>query len=61
MWDEEYDDAEARRRLVTLYQCIHDAIHGKSGQKGTLKLQYVRTQRESVMGWVSVIAKFIFE
>jgi vacuolar fusion protein MON1 len=40
------------RRLITLYQILHDAIHAKSGQQGTLKLQYIRTERESVMGWV---------
>ena len=59
IWDEEYDDVEARRRLVTLYQCIHDAIHGKSGQKETLKLQYVKTKGESVMGWVRWMRHFV--
>ena len=39
-------------RLITLYQILHDGIHAKSGQEGTLKLQYIRTERESVMGWV---------
>ncbi len=39
-------------RLITLYQTLHDAIHAKSGQESTLKLQYIRTERESVMGWV---------
>lgn len=37
---------------MTLYQILHDAIHAKSGQEGPLKLQYIRTERESVMGWV---------
>ena len=41
-------------RLITLYQSLHDAIHGKSGQKEILKLQYIRTEHESVMGWVSL-------
>ena len=40
-------------RIITLYQILHDAIHAKSGQEGPLKLQYIRTERESVMGWVS--------
>lgn len=40
-------------RLVTLYQTLHDAIHAKSGQQSTLKLQYIHTERESVLGWVS--------
>jgi vacuolar fusion protein MON1 len=37
---------------MTLYQIIHDAIHAKSGQESTLKLQFIRTEWESVMGWV---------
>lgn len=44
-----------RIRLVTLYQLLHDAIHAKSGQEGPLKLQYIRTDKESVLGWVRVI------
>lgn len=39
-------------RLTTLYQTLHDAIHAKSGQEATLKLQYIRSEKESVMGWV---------
>lgn len=42
----------ALNRLITLYQTIHDSIHGKSGQKEPLKLQYIQTTSESVMGWV---------
>lgn len=42
-------------RLLTLYQTLFDAIHAKSGQERTLKLQYVRTSQESVMGWVCPI------
>ena len=38
---------------MTLYQMIHDAIHAKSGQEGTLKLQYIRTDKEIVMGWIT--------
>lgn len=38
--------------LITLYQTLFDAIHAKSGQERTLKLQYIRTSQESVMGWV---------
>ena len=41
-------------RLITLYQILHDNIHAKSGQESTLKLQYIRTEREAVMGWVSI-------
>ena len=50
------EGANARDRLVTLYQILYDAIHAKSGQDGTLKLQYVRTERESVLGWVRLRA-----
>lgn len=42
-------------RLITLYQTLHDNIHAKSGQEGTLKLQYIRTEKESVLGWVSLL------
>lgn len=37
---------------MTLYQILYDSIHAKSGQGSTLKLQYIRTERECVMGWV---------
>lgn len=40
------------RRLTILYQTLYDAIHAKSGQESTLKLQYIRTEWEAVMGWV---------
>ncbi|KAK7690019.1 hypothetical protein QCA50_006663 [Cerrena zonata] len=52
-FEDPYDDLNERRRLVTLYQTLHDAIHAKSGQGSTLKLQYIRTERESVMGWIT--------
>lgn len=39
-------------RLITIYQTVHDAIHAKSGQGITLKLQYIRTEKEAVLGWV---------
>lgn len=52
-FEDPYDNLDERRRLITLYQTLHDAIHAKSGQGSTLKLQYIRTDRESVMGWVS--------
>ena len=42
----------ARSRLITLYQTLHDNIHAKSGQESTLNLQYLRTERENIMGWV---------
>jgi hypothetical protein len=67
-YEEPYDDIKERRRLVfndqsfalskvsvrlvTLYQTMHDSIHAKSGQDLPLKLQYIRTEKEAVMGWV---------
>ncbi|KAG6837622.1 hypothetical protein H0H93_006143 [Arthromyces matolae] len=64
IFEDPYDGMEDRKRrvlpkkvlrmlLVTLYQTMHDAIHAKSGQEGTLKLQYIRTEKESVMGWIT--------
>ena len=47
-----YLHANLPSRLITLYQLIHDALHGKSGQETTLKLQYIRTEKEGVLGWV---------
>lgn len=38
--------------LITLYQTLHDAIHARSGQAGPLRLQYIRTDKEAVLGWV---------
>jgi hypothetical protein len=51
-WEEPYEREDDRRRVVTLYQRLHDAVHARSGQAGGLKLMYVRTDKESVMGWV---------
>lgn len=45
-------------RIMTLYQILHDSIHAKSGQDSGLKLQYIRTDTESVMGWVSRVLRF---
>ncbi|KAG2037788.1 DUF254-domain-containing protein [Suillus americanus] len=52
-FEEPYDTLDAKRRIVTLYQIVHDAIHAKSGQTGSLKLQYIRTEKEIVMGWIT--------
>jgi len=52
-FEEPYEDVQERRRLITLYQLIHDALHGKSGQEKTLKLQYLRTDKEGVLGWIT--------
>ncbi|KAI0300286.1 trafficking protein Mon1-domain-containing protein [Russula brevipes] len=53
IYEEPYDDIKERRRLVTLYQTMHDNIHAKSGQDLPLKLQYIRTEKEAVMGWIT--------
>ena len=45
-------------RLITLYQTLYDNIHAKSGQGSTLKLQYIRTEKESVLGWVRRLLRF---
>ena len=37
-----------------MYQNLYDAIHAKSGQSGPLKMQCVRTDKETVMGWVKL-------
>ncbi|KAI0061695.1 DUF254-domain-containing protein [Artomyces pyxidatus] len=53
IYEEPYDDINERRRLITLYQVLHDGIHAKSGQDLPLKLQYICTEKESVMGWIT--------
>lgn len=53
VFEDPYDGVAEQRRLVTLYQILHDAIHAKSGQSEPLKLQYLRTEKECVMGWIT--------
>jgi len=53
-WEDPYGTPEERKRLITLYQCVHDALHARSGQaQGPLKLTFIRTEKEIVMGWVT--------
>ncbi|KAH9980276.1 DUF254-domain-containing protein [Lactifluus volemus] len=52
-YEDPYDDVKERRRLITLYQILHDGLHAKSGQDHPLKLQYIRTEKEAVMGWIT--------
>ncbi|KAF9013405.1 DUF254-domain-containing protein [Cyathus striatus] len=52
-FEDPYDGEDQKRRLMTLYQLVYDGIHAKSGQEGTLKLQYIRTETEAVMGWIT--------
>ncbi|KAI0031908.1 DUF254-domain-containing protein [Vararia minispora EC-137] len=53
IFEDPYEDLHERRRLITLYQILHDNIHAKSGQDLPLKLQYIRTDREGVLGWIT--------
>jgi len=53
IYEEPYDDIKERRRLITIYQTLYDGIHAKSGQDLPLKLQYIRTEKEAVMGWIT--------
>ncbi|KAF8339621.1 trafficking protein Mon1-domain-containing protein [Cantharellus anzutake] len=53
-WRAPYDQPDDRKRLITLYQKVHDALWARSGQAhGLLKLQLLRTNKEVVMGWVT--------
>ncbi|KXN88162.1 Vacuolar fusion protein MON1 [Leucoagaricus sp. SymC.cos] len=57
IFEDPYNNAHEKRsfslRLITLYQTLHDSIHAKSGQSEPLKLQFIRTDTESVMGWIT--------
>ncbi|KAJ3737112.1 vacuolar fusion protein MON1 [Lentinula guzmanii] len=66
LWEDDlYGDNDAgrspeRKRIITLYQLVHDAIHAKGMTnlaKGDvregLKLQYLRTETEAVLGWIT--------
>ncbi|KIM56808.1 hypothetical protein SCLCIDRAFT_131796 [Scleroderma citrinum Foug A] len=53
IFEDPYDTADEKRRIVLMYQNLYDAIHAKSGQSGPLKMQCVRTDKETVMGWIT--------
>ncbi|KAL0581169.1 Vacuolar fusion protein mon1 [Marasmius crinis-equi] len=53
IFEDPYDNVDEQRRITTLYQLLHDAVHAKSGQEETLKLQFIRTEKECVMGWIT--------
>ncbi|KAF8798825.1 DUF254-domain-containing protein [Phlegmacium glaucopus] len=53
IFEDPYDQPQAKKRISTLYHILHDSIHGRSGQEAGLKLQYIRTNDESVMGWIT--------
>jgi len=53
-WEEPYGEIDEQKRLITLYQLVHDAIHARSGQLGgPLKLQFIRTDKECILGWIT--------
>lgn len=53
IFEDPYDSRDEIRRIITMYQTVYDAIHAKSGQSGPLKLQCIRTDKETVMGWIT--------
>ncbi|KAL7423328.1 Vacuolar fusion protein mon1 [Cryptotrichosporon argae] len=52
-WDDAYAAAPARRRLVTLFHRLHDAVHARSGQASTFKLVYLRAEHEACLAWIT--------
>ncbi|WVQ97911.1 hypothetical protein IAU59_005028 [Kwoniella sp. CBS 9459] len=53
-WEAPYtEDSEARKRLITLYQKLHDAVHARSGQSAPLKLVYLKTEHEACLAWLT--------
>ncbi len=41
-----------------MYQLVQDALHARSGQPGgPLKLQFIQTDTECILGWVSQITQ----
>ncbi|KAH9080547.1 trafficking protein Mon1-domain-containing protein [Lactarius deliciosus] len=59
IYEEPYDDINERRRLITLYQTLHDGIHAKSGQDLPLKLQYIRHRKGSGYGLANAVARWV--
>ncbi|KAG8951705.1 Vacuolar fusion protein mon1 [Tulasnella sp. 424] len=53
-WEDPYVDPDEKRRLITLYENVHDAVHARSGQPGgPLKLYSVNTEEECILGWIT--------
>lgn len=51
------------RRLITLYQHLHTALHPRPAAAGApsrqaAQVQYLRTEHEAVLGWVSPLLTF---
>ncbi|KAF9241172.1 trafficking protein Mon1-domain-containing protein [Melanogaster broomeanus] len=53
VFEDPYNELEERRRIITTYQIVYDAIHAKSDQSEPLKLQCIRTEKEIIMGWIT--------
>lgn len=60
-FEEPYGTEGEQERLVSLYQLVYDAMHAKSGQSAPLKLQFIRTDYESIIGWVCPTSQGEFE
>ncbi|WWC87062.1 uncharacterized protein L201_001947 [Kwoniella dendrophila CBS 6074] len=53
-WEAPYtEESIDRKRLITLYQRLHDVIHARSGQSQTYKLVYMRTEHEACLAWLT--------
>nr|XP_031857430.1 uncharacterized protein CI109_007157 [Kwoniella shandongensis]KAA5524502.1 hypothetical protein CI109_007157 [Kwoniella shandongensis] len=53
-WEAPYlAESVDRKRLITAYQKLHDAVHAKSGQSSPLKLVYIRTEHEVCLAWIT--------
>ncbi|KAG8977517.1 Vacuolar fusion protein mon1 [Tulasnella sp. 425] len=53
-WEDPCADLDEKRRLITLYQIVHDAFHARSGQPGgPLKLYSVKPEEECILGWIT--------
>ncbi|WVR04506.1 hypothetical protein IAU60_001510 [Kwoniella sp. DSM 27419] len=51
-WEAPYSEGSTdRKRLITLYQKLHDAVHARSGQAVPLKLVYMKTEHEACLAW----------
>jgi hypothetical protein len=53
-WEDPYTpESEDRKRLVTLYEKVQDALFARSGQPMPLKLVYMADGHEAVLGWLT--------
>ncbi|KAM0791330.1 hypothetical protein ACM66B_005800 [Microbotryomycetes sp. NB124-2] len=58
-YEGEYENEDNRKRLVTLYQNVHEVIHPRSthatGNANSVpaKLAYIRTEHEAILGWAT--------